>query len=199
MNNREWLQELASNDVHALNAWFDSEHVEDANGTLDALSDGLDAKFGDCTDSREKLEADMENAIAEYGAAEWIAGSNDEMLKGYDYDVFFKLLDRQAAMTAHANNELIKWQAATVSRLQAERDELQAKVDELTADLKDEGRTVNELGDENLALKADNALLLDANAKLQRSLAEASEECDSYREKLGEALDYAAAILRLAD
>ena len=100
--NIEWLYSLASTDASALNAWFDSEHVEGANGTSDALSDGLGAKSCDCTDSREKL-------------------------------------------------------------------------------------------------KAENALLLDANARLQRSLAEASEERESCREKFGEALDYAAAILRLAD
>lgn len=182
--NREWLQELASNDVHALNEWFDSEHVEDANGTSDALSDGLGEKSCDCTDSREKLEADVCDRLNEMARFSWRVDSTMEIAKGW--------LDRQAAMTAHANNELIKWQAATVSRLQAERDELQAKVDKLTADLKDEGRTVNELGDENLALKADNSLLLNANARLQRALAET-------REKLGAAIDHAHAIWMLGD
>ena len=34
--NREWLNELAANDVDALQAWFDAEHVDaqrDINGT----------------------------------------------------------------------------------------------------------------------------------------------------------------------
>ena len=42
--NREWLQELASNDVHALNEWFDAEHANDALGEEKVVSsDSVDS------------------------------------------------------------------------------------------------------------------------------------------------------------
>lgn len=69
-----------------------------ANDTFSAEND-VTAQDVDANDSREKLEADMEDAIADLIAKAWIFGSNDEKFSGYDYDIFFKLLDRQAAIT----------------------------------------------------------------------------------------------------
>lgn len=148
MNNREWLQSLATTDVHALNEWFDSEHVENQNGILDGARTALDAKSVDCTDSREKLEADIDAYLdREYGIIPGIVA----MIPGW--------LDRQAAITerGHAVDNL------AIEELRRQRDELQS----------------------------DNALLLDANARLQRSLAEASEEREAYREAFSKALGYA--------
>lgn len=175
--NRDWLNNLASTDVSALNAWMDAEHVEDANGTLDALSDGLDAKSGDCTDSREKLEADVRKLYS-YSTSTLLyppsANKTTDYIRSVSVDTVLGWLDRQAAITRADDEDICdtcEWPSL------AEYDQ--------------------EAHDRIAELQADNAVLLDANARLQRSLAEASEECEAYREKFGEALDYAAAILNL--
>ena len=154
---------LYSLEPHELSEWFDAEHAE---------TDVSSAIAYENSDSREKLEADVRD---HFWHNDWCRT-----------DMVLEWLDRQAAIT---ERETIK---SEYKALRKENDELRAKVKELTADLKDEGRTVNELSDENLALKAENALLLDANARLQRSLAET-------REKLGAAIDHAHAIVAAAD
>lgn len=90
MTNKEWLDYLAHNAPDELAAWFDAEHVETPNGTLQSDTAALEAKSSD--DSREKLEADV------YRAA-------DEMDRFYCGEKFIDTrkiigwLDRQAAIT----------------------------------------------------------------------------------------------------
>ena len=57
---------------------------------------------------------------------------------------FIAWLDRQAAITADANKELIKWQAATVARLQKEVDTIKAAND----DYRDEVNRLQRRNDE---------------------------------------------------
>lgn len=57
MTNKEWLEYLANNAPDELAAWFDSEHVETANGTLDGDTDALEAKC-------EKLYDELDAAYA---------------------------------------------------------------------------------------------------------------------------------------
>lgn len=56
MNNREWLYSL---DVADLADWFDSEHVETANGTLDGDTAALNAKIAELTAERDNLADDL--------------------------------------------------------------------------------------------------------------------------------------------
>ena len=67
MTNKEWLEYLANNAPDELSAWFDSEHVETANGTLDGDTAALNAKIDELDEwlrigwSREcKLQAERE-------------------------------------------------------------------------------------------------------------------------------------------
>jgi hypothetical protein len=87
-------------------------------------------------DSREKLEADLEDAIAELAAAEWVAGSEDEMHSGHDYSVFFDLLDRQRAITASEATRIYENGCEACRAAQKWRiAELKRQIDELAADL----------------------------------------------------------------
>ena len=45
--NGEWLEYLANNAPDELAAWFDSEHVETANGTLDGDTAALNARINE--------------------------------------------------------------------------------------------------------------------------------------------------------
>ena len=47
MTNKEWLEYLANNAPDELAAWFDSEHVETANGTLDGDTAALNARINE--------------------------------------------------------------------------------------------------------------------------------------------------------
>ena len=57
MTNKEWLDYLAHNAPSELQAWFDSEHVENANATLDGDTAALEREIA-------MLKAELEAAIA---------------------------------------------------------------------------------------------------------------------------------------
>ena len=59
MTNGEWLDYLAQNAPDELAAWFDAEHVETANGTLDGDTDALNAKIAELTAERDKLQEQL--------------------------------------------------------------------------------------------------------------------------------------------
>ena len=59
MTNKEWLEYLANNAPDELAAWFDSEHVETANGTLDGDTAALNAKIAELTAERDELKAEL--------------------------------------------------------------------------------------------------------------------------------------------
>lgn len=78
MNNREWLYSL---DVADLADWFDAEHAEHQDGTLDGDTEPENE------DSRERLEAEIES----YSAFDIMDTITLDMVIGW--------LDRQAAIT----------------------------------------------------------------------------------------------------
>ena len=47
MTNKEWLDYLAHNAPDELSAWFDAEHVETINGTLDGDTAALNARINE--------------------------------------------------------------------------------------------------------------------------------------------------------
>ena len=47
MTNKEWLEYLANNAPDELAAWFEAEHVETANGTLDGDTAALNARINE--------------------------------------------------------------------------------------------------------------------------------------------------------
>ena len=54
--NREWLYNL---DVADLADWFDAEHMETPNGTLDGDTAALNAKIAELTAERDKLQEQL--------------------------------------------------------------------------------------------------------------------------------------------
>jgi len=118
MTNWEYLESLANDAPGELQAWFDSEHVENANATSHGDTAALDAK-----DSREKLEAEISN----FG---FIMN-----LEGYQLDMIHGWLDRQAAITAHEYEFARQLDREATEFLQGKVDELRAERDNLAADL----------------------------------------------------------------
>ena len=57
MTNREWLFSLPLEELYA---WFDSEHVENRNGTAERLSGAADAKMAELAEERDMLEAECD-------------------------------------------------------------------------------------------------------------------------------------------
>ena len=55
MTNKEWLDYLAHNAPDELAAWFDSEHAETANATVDGDTAALDAKIAELTAKRDEI------------------------------------------------------------------------------------------------------------------------------------------------
>ena len=95
MTNDEWLTYVTHNDIPALNAWLNSEHVETPNATLDGDTVALEAKYDD--DSREKLEADVRKIAYAYNMDDQRHGT-----ERFAHELYFSiihLLDRQAAIT----------------------------------------------------------------------------------------------------
>lgn len=122
MTNKEWLDYLAHNAPDELAAWFDAEHVEHQDGTLDG-----DTK-PESEDSRERLEAEIES----YSAFDIMDTITLDMVIGW--------IDRQAAITEREYGERMASEAmcsnvcAVVCEQRGRIAELQVKVDELTAE-----------------------------------------------------------------
>lgn len=170
MNNREWLYSL---EPHEMSEWFDAEHV-DESATVNKTGDSV------THDSREKIEAEIRE-IYSYSTSTLIYPASSKKTTDYirsvSVDTVLGWLDRQAAIT-RAEDEGIcdtcEWPS------------LAAQPDQ-------------EAYDRIAELQADNALLLDANAMLQRSLAETREDLERCRELLGRAVDHAHATVTLVD
>ena len=197
--NQEYLTQLATESPDKLKAWFDAEHNDnlaaekvvsgdaahsnDANAHLKAsedLSDGF-------TDSREKLEAD----VYKYIAISITPNKEDDGVLA-PYTTVLEWLDRQAAITADANKELIEWQAATVARLQKEVDTIKAAND----DYRDE---VDRLQRRNDELRTSYDKLKRERDNLADDLLTCNREREQLRKHLGIALDHAHDICSLVD
>ena len=197
--NQEYLTQLATESPDKLKAWFDAEHNDnlaaekvvsgdaahsnDGNAHLKAsedLSDGF-------TDSREKLEAD----VYKYIAISITPNKEDDGVLA-PYTTVLEWLDRQAAITADANKELIEWQAATVARLQKEVDTIKAAND----DYRDE---VDRLQRRNDELRTSYDKLKRERDNLADDLLTCNREREQLRKHLGIALDHAHDICSLVD
>lgn len=141
MNNREFLYSL---EPHELTGWFDAEHT--SNDTLSAKkvvsAESVDANDGNAaslkdlsddtqnlTDSREKLEADASELVADYAAS----GSVCDAL----YQGILALLNRQAAITERELCAKCEWPSLAAQPDQEAYDritELQVQVDRLTSE-----------------------------------------------------------------
>ena len=108
------------------------------------------------------------------------------------YTTVLEWLDRQAAITANANKELIEWQAATVARLQKEVDTIKAAND----DYRDE---VDRLQRRNDELRTSYDKLKRERDNLADDLLTCNREREQLRKHLGIALDHAHDICSLVD
>ena len=124
--NGEWLEHLANNAPDELAAWFDSEHVETANGTLDGDTAAENA------DSRELILTDLEKKTREWHDYD---GNYMRIYSGVAYAQMKELLDRQAAITEEQTR--CKWVTASADEIAAWRskaEKLKEQVYELTAE-----------------------------------------------------------------
>ena len=204
--NQEWLNQLATESPDKLKAWFDAEHLDfreiDSRGELEGweVTDKQPDESQD-VDSREKLESDALDYLSEvelYGATriinkpmgetEFVHSDIHEWAKKH----IIELLDRQAAITANANKELIEWQAATVARLQKEADTIKAAND----DYRDE---VGRLQRRNDELRTSYDKLKRERDNLADDLLACNREREQLRKHLGIALDHAHDICSLVD
>ena len=186
MTNRDWLFSLPLDDQVA---WMNAEHQD---GTLDGDTAALNAKIAypmhhgykgvkadmvifdelhDEHDSREKLEVEASELVADYAASGEVC---DPMYNG-----IIELLDRQAAITEEKTR--YKWVTASAEEIAAWRskaEKLKEQVYELTAERD----------------KLQEQLLIgwECECRLQA-------ERERYREKFGKCLDYADAIHALMD
>lgn len=140
MTNYEWLLNMSGEERQA---WFDAEHVD---STCDNSGDFV------THDSREKLEADLNQYVLDAWAQGWEAGQHDDMDCNFYVSDMRSLLDRQAAITERecmvspgytpdyvhgleakvnslvAENGDLEWRELHFERKSSD---LQAKVDEL--------------------------------------------------------------------
>lgn len=190
--NREWLNELAANDVDALQAWFDAEHQsttpklsqlfgslsDDGGGQVDAT----DVDSG--ADSREQLERDIDVWLDSWTGAS-VPVSEIKQAVG-------QWLDRQAAIT-NAAWKLLKesWVTAHDSLL-IENGELREQVDNLSDERDRLNRRNSELRTQydNLRMQVDN---------LSHDLAESERFREELREELSVAYDHAHDLLARRD
>lgn len=102
---------------------LECEHVETANPPSERLSAASDAKTGapaPTVDSRAALEADVRAWLGSWTAFSVPMKTVEDAVLGW--------LDRQAAITAGANEELTTMQVEAITRLQAENAELRDKL-----------------------------------------------------------------------
>ena len=223
MTNKEWLDYLAHNAPDELAAWFDAEHVETEERALDGDTAATEAKIAypmhhgykgvkadrvifdelhDEPDSREKLEAEASELVAEYAAS----GDVCDAL----YHGMLGLLDRQAAITAEeTSGAWEEYRDAT----QREIAELQAQLYELTTEC-DKLQELNEYNALQYELASEDADRLQAQVykltaerdnwkehsrTIEYRCKKAETDCEIYRKKFGKCLDYADAIHALMD
>ena len=194
--NYQWLLEM---DGAERKAWFDSEHVETPNATLQGDTAALNAKYDD--DSREKLEADVRKIAEAYNMDDQRHGT-----ERFAHELYFSiihLLDRQAAITQEQDeaicHECLKEQEKKIAELTSERDywklhtdcwadkckEVEKERDELTAQLEEHREGWNHA--------------IDGWQDAINQLEEARCEREAYREKFSKCLEYADAIHALMD
>lgn len=187
-SNKQWLNELAATDPQALRAWFDAEHFECPSDTQ-STKQNMSQLFENLSDdSREQLELDIDWCLGSYTAT----SVNVQRLKSE----IIKWLDRQAAITAHANTELINNQAKAVV-------ELQRKLDNLSHDLAESERFREEMREE-LSIAYDHAhdLLARRDRGAGMSEIKALEKLREHGEKVKSSCFtcvYCDAVLSLAD
>lgn len=164
MTNKEWLDYLAHNAPDELAAWFDAEHVENQERALDGDTEPENE------DSREKLEAEASELVADYAASGEVC---DTMYNG-----IIELLDRQAAITEREMYRFDENHREHIRSLETINQKLNERIAELTADRD----------------KLQEQLLIgwECECRLQA-------ERERYRSKFGKCLDYADAIHALMD
>lgn len=150
ITNFEWLQSLAVDNPHELQAWFDAEHMSnDDLGAKNDVSERVDAVTTETcdNDSREKLEADAIQLAQNI----WHQGQNyangvREMrhIAWQERDVI-ELLDRQAEITEQQTER--KW-CCYEGSVQSEIDKLATQVDNLARDLQESERLREEMREE---------------------------------------------------
>lgn len=126
MTNKEWLDYLAHNAPDELAAWFDAEHVEHQDGTLDGDTEPENE------DSRELILTDLEKKTREWHDYD---GNYMRIYSGVAYAQMKELLDRQAAITEEQTR--CKWVTASADEIAAWRskaEKLKEQVYELTAE-----------------------------------------------------------------
>ena len=143
MNNREWLNGLASTDIPGLNAWMNAEHT-DGNPLTDNLMRSVaenlgsepwnlprnryqaGSQVGSEVDSRTQLVADIQAWLeSNVGFSVWLTDLM-EQVHGW--------LDRQAAMTERYWREQVDALVAKGDQLAEANAELRDAVEELKAE-----------------------------------------------------------------
>lgn len=176
-SNKEWLYSL---DPHELTEWFDTEH-ESCNQHADQQK-CEPVHETHKLDSREKLEADTTET---WKAVARICARGETPKERWTNDEFYKLLDRQAAIT---ERECRKHAIAYQCHCDEKFAELQKQVDKLTAE-RDNYR--------DMCVRA-----VDAGEQLSAKvdkLEECVREREHLRNQLGIALDHAHDICSLVD
>jgi len=141
-------------------------------------------------DTREKLEADMNERLGELWADAWDAGSRDSMDDDFDIDVFNSLLDRQAAITEREIAERIRQLEAELNKWRKLTDGIELPDYPMAKFMpKDKDRRIAELEAELRECDEQRIEYRDQRDWYRDRLGE-------FRKKLGDAVWHAQAIAR---
>lgn len=229
LTNKEWLNSLAADNPHELQAWFDAPHANDDltpknDVTTNSVDDNDESAAQRVTnsaemlnDSREKLEADAIQLAQNI----WHQGQNyangvREMrhIAWQKRDVI-ELLDRQDRIThlecmASCNSCVYRVEHAEltdelakrdkgIERLKARRDELQEELENAHAKNRQLKAHISNMQDGRHGWHVEAEKLQAQVDNLARDLQESERLREEMREELGVAYDFASDLLSRRD
>jgi len=174
--------------------WLEDEHNDGLQPKNGVSAEDVDANDGKLdTDTREKLEADMNERLGELWADAWDAGSRDSMDDDFDIDVFNSLLDRQAAITEREIAERIRQLEAELNKWRKLTDGIELPDYPMAKFMpKDKDRRIAELEAELRECDEQRIEYRDQRDWYRDRLGE-------FRKKLGDAVWHAQAIARMTE
>lgn len=183
--NREWLNELAANDVDALQAWFDAEHFECPSDAGEAAIMSVDAFIAEHDAPRADYEQVDGNDV------EGGADSREQLER--DIDAWLDSMTGWSIQARTIKQDIIVWldrQEAITTRQLSDRQIMQECKD-WERWCKDAERKCSELQAELEKQTTDYANVIAAQIKQMNELAHNLQESERFREDMREELSIA--------
>lgn len=211
--NKEWLDDLASNDIPALEAWMQSEHLEGYPAGHERGAASFPQHHED--DSREKLEADVLRYYTHTTSTlmwpedaniktKWVSVSMDTVLGWFDRAADIRereFVQQYCAECETAENAALK---DDIEVLRNRLDKLQAENDELLAAHADDVERLDAMGEGELQKQVDElqAEVEDVQDELKREWKEAEKwkaRCAELQAELEARVRYPDGFVSISD